>query len=93
MVYLEEVPLQAFPMFQGTTQTVSSILTEVLQLCFWFNASPYSFPGKIKYVAREWGFFEYAIHTIVLFSELTGHQIERFIIWNFEYGKDYSGPE
>ena len=25
-------------------------------------------------------------------SETTGHNIESFIIWNFEYGKDYSGP-
>lgn len=24
--------------------------------------------------------------------ELTGHEIGRFIIWEFEYGKNYSGP-
>jgi len=27
------------------------------------------------------------------FSELTGHEIDNFIIWNFEYGKHYSGPD
>ncbi len=27
-----------------------------------------------------------------MFSELTGHDIDRFIFWNFEYGEYYSGP-
>lgn len=26
-------------------------------------------------------------------ADMTGHEIQSFIIWNFEYGKDYSGPE
>lgn len=26
-------------------------------------------------------------------ADVTGHEIQSFIIWNFEYGKDYSGPE
>ena len=25
-------------------------------------------------------------------AELTGHEIQSFILWNFEYGKNYSGP-
>ncbi len=29
---------------------------------------------------------------VCLSAELTGHKIESFIVWNFEYGKNYSGP-
>ena len=32
-------------------------------------------------------------YTVISSSEMTGHEIQRFIIWNFEYGKHYSGPE
>ena len=32
-------------------------------------------------------------YTVISSTEMTGHEIQRFIIWNFEYGKHYSGPE
>jgi len=29
---------------------------------------------------------------LTLLAEMTGHEIGSFIIWNFEYGPNYSGP-
>ncbi|XP_064406922.1 FAD-dependent oxidoreductase domain-containing protein 2-like [Halichondria panicea] len=35
---------------------------------------------------------EVPIKAMPIFRELTGHEIQSFILWNFEYGKNYSGP-
>ena len=100
VVYLEEVPLQAFPMFQGTTKHIakffyiSELLLRVARLICRRVMKKNGRPGlalcillgskTVTYMHR---------YTVISSSEVTGHEIQRFIIWNFEYGKHYSGPE